>query len=588
MARPTQVAAPLWLAAALVSAATGHDASARSVHFVDASLTSGADDGTSWSDAFRSASGVTAALGAAAAGDEIWVAAGTYVPGPPRALTATFALVDGVALYGGFGGDESTLAERDPARHLTALSGDLAGDDGRTGVLGDNAFHVVTAIRTGADTVLDGFGIVGGEAPCCGALDTGGGLRIVGGAPTIRGCTFGSNSAASGADVSITDAAPLIDACTFTGTSQANRGSGIYHTGASAATVRACQFVGAPPTTGSSQGVGIYSNSAAAGTLTVQSCYFSIHPSVFPCPEGVGIHVTSGSHIEVRGCTFFENFTCASGGGIHCDGTGIVDRCVFVGNEARFDGGAALFSFQGELLVTNCLFNGNDRLGMVSTIMAQGVMHFVNCTFVSNGNTDAFELLAVSFAEGTSFENCIIHDQRSMLPPGDAIVFTPRWDPQPTFTRCLVEHWDGSLQGTDNFDAPPAFADPDGPDGIPATLDDNFHPGPGSPAIDAGYNGLVPANVTLDLAGGRRFVDAVDYADSGRGVGPIVDLGAYEASADTPLSCPTDLNGDGATGTGDLLVLFGGWGQSSGDVTGDGTTGVADLLVVLGAWGVCS
>jgi hypothetical protein len=51
---------------------------------------------------------------------------------------------------------------------------------------------------------------------------------------------------------------------------------------------------------------------------------------------------------------------------------------------------------------------------------------------------------------------------------------------------------------------------------------------PGSPCIDAGDNDVVPAGVTTDLAGDPRFVDDVDTLDSGNGVPPIVDMGAYE------------------------------------------------------------
>ena len=47
---------------------------------------------------------VQAAIDAAAAGDEIWVAEGTYLE--------NCALKDGVSLFGGFGGTEASRAER--------------------------------------------------------------------------------------------------------------------------------------------------------------------------------------------------------------------------------------------------------------------------------------------------------------------------------------------------------------------------------------------------------------------------------------------------------------------------------------------
>ncbi|MFM9170986.1 MAG: hypothetical protein ACKOTD_12990, partial [Phycisphaerales bacterium] len=50
------------------------------IRYVDASLTSGANNGTSWADAYQGVGGVAAALAASVSGDEIWVRAGTYKP----------------------------------------------------------------------------------------------------------------------------------------------------------------------------------------------------------------------------------------------------------------------------------------------------------------------------------------------------------------------------------------------------------------------------------------------------------------------------------------------------------------------------
>jgi hypothetical protein len=62
----------------------------------------------------------------------------------------------------------------------------------------------------------------------------------------------------------------------------------------------------------------------------------------------------------------------------------------------------------------------------------------------------------------------------------------------------------------------------------------------------------------------------------------IVNLGMVSAPA-----CPTDLNGDGITGSADLSVLLNGWGTASPDLNGDGIVGSADLSVMLNGWGAC-
>ena len=86
----------------------------------------GTGDGTTWADAY---SDLQVALAVAESGNDIWVAAGTYTPGGPGARTATFQLISGVGIYGGFVGTEVSRSERDPATNLTVLSGDLNDDD---------------------------------------------------------------------------------------------------------------------------------------------------------------------------------------------------------------------------------------------------------------------------------------------------------------------------------------------------------------------------------------------------------------------------------------------------------------------------
>ncbi|MDZ4752868.1 MAG: hypothetical protein SGJ09_10200 [Phycisphaerae bacterium] len=56
------------------------------------------------------------------------------------------------------------------------------------------------------------------------------------------------------------------------------------------------------------------------------------------------------------------------------------------------------------------------------------------------------------------------------------------------------------------------------------------------------------------------------------------------------VSCPADLNGDGAVGPQDLALLLGDWGGTSSpaDLDSNGVVGASDLAIMLGAWGPCS
>ena len=120
--------------------------------YVDAAA-GGAGNGSSWADAFND---LQAALGAAESGDEIWVAAGTYRPTATADRSVSFALKEGVGIYGGFSGVETQRDERAPAAHLTMLAGDI----GAAGVGTDNSFHVVRVdAPVGPMGILDGFTI---------------------------------------------------------------------------------------------------------------------------------------------------------------------------------------------------------------------------------------------------------------------------------------------------------------------------------------------------------------------------------------------------------------------------------------------
>ena len=89
--------------------------SAQHVIYVDADAT-GNNDGSDWTDAFVELQSV---LTDAQAGDEIWVAEGTYRPDydvgtetHTGSREATFQLISGVGIYGGFEGADFGVFQR--------------------------------------------------------------------------------------------------------------------------------------------------------------------------------------------------------------------------------------------------------------------------------------------------------------------------------------------------------------------------------------------------------------------------------------------------------------------------------------------
>jgi len=89
-------------------------ANTQSIIHVDAS-NSDFQNGTSWTMAFDN---VQSAIDASAAGDSIFIASGTYLPsellgGSSDPRDKTCHIPSGVLNYGGFGGTESSLSDRD-------------------------------------------------------------------------------------------------------------------------------------------------------------------------------------------------------------------------------------------------------------------------------------------------------------------------------------------------------------------------------------------------------------------------------------------------------------------------------------------
>ncbi|MCL5097490.1 MAG: right-handed parallel beta-helix repeat-containing protein, partial [Candidatus Omnitrophica bacterium] len=130
--------------------------------------------GTNWTNAKRT---VSAAIGIATGGDEIWVAQGTYA--------GHVTLKPALTLYGGFAGSEITRDQRNWTNHLSVI-------------WGTTNKAVVTITNAGPATRLDGFTIGGGNGI------HGGGIAMVGSGPIIANNTIRNNiTDGAGAGISI-------------------------------------------------------------------------------------------------------------------------------------------------------------------------------------------------------------------------------------------------------------------------------------------------------------------------------------------------------------------------------------------------
>ena len=204
-------------------------------------LAMGSNDGTSWTDAYTD---LQIALGSAGHCDQIWVAAGTYLPSVENPYTTatgmrdqSFSINQFIGIYGGFAGTENMVDQADPVANLTTLSGDL----GTIGDESDNTWHVFWIEESSC--IIDGFTITDGNADGVLPDNQGGGLFVNGVAasskPIFNECFFRNNKATNGAAVyndgsgSTSECSPSFINTRFSGNIAAGEGGAMYNDGGS-------------------------------------------------------------------------------------------------------------------------------------------------------------------------------------------------------------------------------------------------------------------------------------------------------------------------------------------------------------------
>jgi hypothetical protein len=314
------------------------------VVYVDVDAT-GANTGASWADAFTS---LQAALAVTGSG-EIWVAEGIYTPTSDTDRTASFALKNCVALYGGFAGGETERDQRDWVAHPAILSGELGG--------GNFSYHVVTSRDTDATAILDGFTVTrsGGEdcedfiGPCP-EESLGAGLYNANGSPTLANLVIANNGLSS----------------------EGGRGGGLY-SAAGNPTLTQVAFVENQIFNGIGGGMYI-----AAGNPTLTHVTFILNGGLDS--SGGGLFVEQGSP-TLTDVTFTDNFAAGAGALANVNGILTMTNITFTRNSGEFFAGAV--SNGGELVLTNGRFinNGGHTGGGMAN---HGRVVLTNVAFAGN------------------------------------------------------------------------------------------------------------------------------------------------------------------------------------------------------------
>lgn len=273
--------------------------------------------------------GLIQAINAALPGDQIWVKAGTYKPTSGTDRTISFIPKNGVAIYGGFAGNETFLEQRDPVANLTILSGDI----GVQGDKSDNSYSVVMAYQVDNTTLLDGFTIRDGYAngPVGTYYSFGAGMMVrMSASLMLTNLVFRENEAVR--------------------TAQGNGGygGGMYNEGNPTLT-----DVTFHANIGSLGGA----MSTFAGNPILQNVTFSENQG----SGGGGIFIAYGSP-ALTNVTFAGNVTVGQGAGIYNRGNPTLINTTFSGNQATdtyYGLGGAIYDEVGGVVLRNSIVWGN-------------------------------------------------------------------------------------------------------------------------------------------------------------------------------------------------------------------------------------
>lgn len=334
----------------------------------------GDNDGSSWAHAYVDLKNGLKHVGDDTYADydpascEIWVAEGTYKPSGCASCGVgdrvnTFALVDGVGVYGGFDATETQRSQRDPDDHETILTGAI----GTTVV--NWVYHVVTADNAVTeDAVLDGFTIKLGRANNTGTDEDKGGGLLISGSPTLGQLIIKQNLAKNGGGVYIKSGNPSFTDCSFID-NDANNGSG------------------------GGNGAGLYIASGGSGAIEFLRCNLNNNTSL---DHGAGVYVASsgGTEAEPRftNCLFYRNDadhlndSTTKGGAIYTNRKIVLLQCTLAKNWCGADDmGGGIYNAGGNSILRNCILWKNF------TTSGESHNNEEDQILVASGDVDAFE-----------------------------------------------------------------------------------------------------------------------------------------------------------------------------------------------------
>lgn len=439
----------------------------------------GNGNGSSWSQAQGN---LRQAITNAVKGSQIWVATGTYTP--TKCTTCTdadrrysFEIPDGIAIYGGFSGNETALNQRNWKTNPTILSGNIDGDT----TIKNNSFNVIYTRNVTKETLVDGFSITDGNAN-----DT-----LVAGERTTSGGGWYNDGRSTGyfANPSVKNCIFRNNQCRAFGAAMMNNGTFGGHCETS---YQNCEFTN---NTSQQEGGAVRNTAAFDGVCNPQFSF----------------------------CKFIDNYSGAAGGAVFDDGINgmcnpVFTNCRFIRNTAGTYGGG-IYNLgkggQASPTITNCLFWANKALSAAAVYClgserGQSSPRITNCVFYKNeANTCGSVYANANDATGTAAPiilNCIIWGNIATTAPYiRSIESYPKLDYSIIDAPNATAVYQGNVNGHGTcgthvlYNQNPLFADPDHGD---------FRIAPPSPAINSGIDSAITSiGLTFDLDSFPRIAD---------------------------------------------------------------------------------
>lgn len=502
------------------------------IRYVDSAAT-GADNGSSWANAYKYLSSAISAANAATTSDTILVAQGTYYPTGNQWATnrnITFLITrGGIKIYGGYptgGGTSNIIA------NPTILSGDIYNGMGINNN-NDNSYHVmvIAGLAATADSVVaDGITVNAGLANGSGNFtygttvvvrDAGAGINISNNNNTriaFRNCTFsGNTTSGGGAAMYNLESAPTIANCVFSGNTATYSGGAVANISSSSTLVN-CSFSG---NTASSGGAMLTFNSAP----TISNCTFSANVAT---NQGGSLYNAEAAP-TISNCVFSGNTAINSGGAVaNILSPSTIVNCTFLGNTAN--NGGAMHTISSASTLSNCTFSGNVASGsgggMFNDMNSNNATptRIRNCTF--SGNLAITQGGGIyNIASNTEIYNTIIS--------GNSSGVLDNYSTSNIFFSLVQDNYSGL--GNLNGDTNPMFVNPQPISAAPTTAGD-YRLQPCSPALNFGDNSAIPTGTSNDLDGNPRIFNTT------------VDMGAYELQKNELTTNPQIIYIDSATG----------------------------------------